>query len=149
MKTKSPFRQYYDGDQDISLQGSFTNHLYQAWFKADSENKLRLLLGFPDFFTIEDYNFFCGYNSELHKFKEAIGTKEFNDFILTVLSGDDDAYSESLPETMEEVEYPYTGNLPNFIAAGYANSNIPWAETDRYIEQIKEYLTKNPIIPLP
>lgn len=57
---KSTFRKFYDGDEDISLRGSFTVALYHLGFKADASNKKNLLKGFPHFFSEDDYKYFCG-----------------------------------------------------------------------------------------
>jgi len=64
---KSLFRLFYDGDRDISREGSFTVALFKIFMLADSENKLRLLLGFPNFFSQDDYIFFCGEPSKTIK----------------------------------------------------------------------------------
>jgi len=59
---RSPFMHYYFNDEgcNIEMQGSFTNALYHLWFKADASNKRKLLAGFPDFFSEDDYEYFCG-----------------------------------------------------------------------------------------
>lgn len=101
---KSQFRRFYDGDEPIETQGSFTVALYHLWFKADAGNKDHLLKAFPDFFSQEDFEFFCGshYNKIITDYEDA--KSNFNKHIQIYLDTFEPLSDEKEEQILHEIK---------------------------------------------
>ena len=78
---------------------------------------------------------------------DLIGIQDFNDLVMTFLSGDEDYISDSLIEGQEITPSPHC-YMEKLYNAGYRESTFPWEDFRSYATQASSYLNHNLIIPL-
>jgi hypothetical protein len=82
------------------------------------------------------------FTPSLNHILSIIGMEDFNDMVITWVSGDDDAIRENLYPENESDNY-----LGKLLKEGYTDENFPYGELDLYCDNIKGHLKNNLILP--
>ena len=76
-----------------------------------------------------------------------ISISDFNDMVMTYLSGDEDYIADSLHEGGEITHSPQN-YMETLSEAGYTNDNFPWPQFRIYCSKVITHLQNNLILQL-